>query len=203
LLGSATCSAASLNIPSRGSKNCCRIVGLRHPGNSTSIYSNINPPFTHLLEGFMGRLHSIAQGLPVGNQLRQSGGTVFRGLRCQDAPPSGDLQRPGCRDGSLRERNPRYRNEQSELFFPSGDGVVAARLGGASTPRTPTLRGDQQRPDSLGIGFSCLKSKKAEKRCEVCKTKKNRALVTSYKRRRMLGLSNGFETTIRSFSVVG
>src|ERR1700756_668345 len=55
--GSATCSAASQNIPSRGSKNCCRIVGLRHPDNPTPIHPNIRKPGPHPPEGFVGCLH--------------------------------------------------------------------------------------------------------------------------------------------------
>src|ERR1700756_148625 len=61
--GSATCSAASQNIPSRGSKNCCRIVGLRHPDNPTPIHPTIRKPGPHPPEGFVGGL--LRTGVPA------------------------------------------------------------------------------------------------------------------------------------------
>jgi hypothetical protein len=54
LPGSATFSAASPNIPSRGSKNSCRIVGLKHPGNPTPIYPNIRPQALNRQRGSSG-----------------------------------------------------------------------------------------------------------------------------------------------------
>ena len=56
LSGFATCLAAFPSIPSSVSKNCCPIVGLKHPANPAPIHFQYQLNMPHPPAGFMGCL---------------------------------------------------------------------------------------------------------------------------------------------------